>query len=96
VNITDEDVYMVLLMNLPPSFDNLITSLESLSIKDVDLQFIGARLLHKMSKKNKCESFETTELMNKTHKSNEKLCFYYKKPGHFVKICLKKKNDEKQ
>jgi hypothetical protein len=33
VNITDEDVYMVLLMSLPPSFDNLVTSLESMSIK---------------------------------------------------------------
>ncbi len=37
VNITDEDVYMVLLMSLPPSFDNLVTSLESISTKDVDL-----------------------------------------------------------
>jgi len=36
-NIMDEDVYMVLLMNLPPSFDNLVTSLESMSTKDVDL-----------------------------------------------------------
>ncbi len=35
VNITDEDVYMVLLMSLPPSFDNLVTSLESMSTKDV-------------------------------------------------------------
>jgi hypothetical protein len=37
VNITDEDVYMVLFMSLPPSFDNLVTSLESMSTKDVDL-----------------------------------------------------------
>jgi hypothetical protein len=37
VNITNEDVYMVLLMSLPPSFDNLVTSLESVSTKDVDL-----------------------------------------------------------
>jgi len=37
VNIMDEDVYMVLLMSLPPSFDNLVTSLESMSTKDVDL-----------------------------------------------------------
>ncbi len=35
VNITDEDVYMVLFMSLLPSFDNLITSLESMSTKDV-------------------------------------------------------------
>jgi hypothetical protein len=37
INITDEDVYMVLLMSLPPSFNNLVTSLESMSTKDVDL-----------------------------------------------------------
>ncbi len=96
VNITDEDVYMVLLMSLPPSFDNLVTSLESMSTKDVDLQFIVARLLHEVSKRKECESSETTALVNKTHKSNEKLCFYCKKPGHFVINYLKKKNDEKE
>jgi len=96
VNIMDEDVYMVLLMNLPPSFDNLITSLESMSTKDVDLQFIVARLLHEVSKTKECESSETITLVNKTHKSNEKLCFYCKKLGHFVRNCLKKKSDEKK
>ncbi len=50
----------------------------------------------KCLKEKKCESSETTALMNKTHKSNEKLCFYCKKPGHFVRNCLKKKNDEKK
>jgi hypothetical protein len=35
VNITNEDVYMVFPMSLPPSFDNLVTSLESMSTKDV-------------------------------------------------------------
>jgi hypothetical protein len=46
----DEDVYMVLLISLPPSFDNFITSLETMSTKNVDLQFIIARLLHEVSK----------------------------------------------
>jgi hypothetical protein len=68
VNITYEDVYMVLLMSLPPSFDNLVTSLESMSTKDVDLQFIVTRLLHEVSKRKECESFETSTLVNKTHK----------------------------
>jgi hypothetical protein len=96
VNITDKDVYMVLLMSLPPSFDNLVISSESMSTKDVDLQFIVARLLHKVSKRKECESFETTALVNKTHKSNEKLYFYSKKPGHFVRNCMNKKSDEKK
>jgi hypothetical protein len=96
VNIMDEDVYMVLLMSLPPSFDNLVTSLKSMSTKDVHLQFIVARLFHEVSKIKECESSKTTALVNKTHKSNEKLCFYCKKPGHFVRNCLKKKSDEKE
>ncbi len=96
VNVTDEDIYMVLLMSLPPSFDNLVTSLESMSTNDVDFQFIVARLFHEMSKRKECESFETTALVNKIHKSNEKLCFYYTKLGHFVRNCLEKKNDEKK
>jgi len=95
VNITHEDVYMVL-MSLPPSFDNLVTSLEFMSTKDLDLQFIVARLFHEVSKRKECESSKTTALMNKTHKSNEKFRFYHKKLGHFVRNCLKKKNDEKK
>jgi hypothetical protein len=91
VNIMDEDVYMVFLMSLPPSFDNLVTSLESMSIKDIDLQFIVARFFHEVSKRKECNSFETTTLVNKTHNSNKKICFYCKKPKHFVKNCLKKK-----
>jgi predicted membrane chloride channel (bestrophin family) len=33
VKIENEDVYMVLFMSLPPSFDNLVTSLESMCVK---------------------------------------------------------------
>jgi len=32
VKIEDEDMYMVLLMSFPPSFDNLVKNLESMSI----------------------------------------------------------------
>jgi hypothetical protein len=33
----DEDVYMLLLISFPPSFDNLVMNLGSMSTKDVDL-----------------------------------------------------------
>ncbi len=35
-------------------------------------------------------------LLNKTHKANEKIYFYCKKHGHFVKNCFKNKSDEKE
>jgi len=55
-------------------------------------------LIHrsKVSKRNECESFETTALVNKTHKLHEKLCDYCKKPGQFVRNCLKKENGENE
>ncbi len=96
VKIEDEDVHMVLLMSLPPSFDNLVTSLESMSTKDVDLQFIVAQFLHEVSKRKESENTKNVALINKTHKVNENICFYCKKPGHFVINCLKKKSDEKE
>jgi hypothetical protein len=39
---------------------------------------------------------ENVALLNKAHKTNKKLCFYCKKPGHFVRNCLEKKSDEKE
>jgi hypothetical protein len=96
VKIEDEYVYMVLLMSLPPSFDNLVTSLEFMSTKNVDLRFIVDRLLHEVSKRKKNENTENVALLNKIHKANEKLCFYCKKLGHFVRNYFKKKNDEKK
>ncbi len=96
VKIEDGNVYMVLLMSLPPSFDNLVMSLKSMSTKDVDLQFDIVRLLHEVSKRKESENTENVALLNKTHKANQKLCFYCREPGHFVRNCLKKKSDEKE
>ncbi len=95
VKIENEDVYMVLLMSLPLYLDNLVMNLESMSTKDVDLQFIIARLFHEISKKKENESTKNATLFNKTHKANEKFCFYCKKPKHFVRF-LFLKNDEKE
>jgi len=39
---------------------------------------------------------ENATLLNKIHKANEKLCFYCKKPGYFVRNCLEIKSDEKE
>jgi hypothetical protein len=53
-------------------------------------------LLHEISKRKESQSTKNATLFNKTHKANKKLCFYCKKPGHFVRNCLKKKSDDKK
>jgi hypothetical protein len=89
VKIEDKNMYMVLLMNLPPSLDNLVTNLESTATKDVDLRFIIVQLLHEVSKRKENESIKNAALLNKIHKANNKVFFYCKKTGHFGKNYLK-------
>jgi hypothetical protein len=67
-----------------------------MSTKDVDFQFIVAQLFHEVSKRKESESTKNATLLNKTHQTNKKNSFFYKKPRHFVRNYLKKKSDEKQ
>jgi hypothetical protein len=53
-------------------------------------------LLHEVSERKENANMENVILFNEIHKANKKLCLYCKKPGHFVKNCLKKKSDEKE
>jgi hypothetical protein len=78
-------------MSLPPSFDNLLMSLYPCPPK----LFIVTHCFTRFPKK-KSESTKNVTLFTKTHKANEKLCFNYKKPHHFLKNCLKKKSDDKE
>ncbi len=50
----------------------------------------------KFPKEKKVKVRKMSTLLNKIHKANKKLCFFFKKPKHFVKNYLKKKNDEKE
>lgn len=49
----EEDVVMTLFDSLLPLFDHLITTLETHPVKELTLDFITTRLMHKMSKMRK-------------------------------------------
>ena len=51
----DEVVIMILLDSLPPSFDHLITTLETRPFFELTLDFITTRLMHKVSKRKEKE-----------------------------------------
>jgi hypothetical protein len=88
--IENKNMYMVLFMNLPPFFDNLVTSLESMSTKDVDFQFIIFDCFMRFPREKKMKVWKMP------HKANKKVCFHCKKSRHFLRNCLKRKNDEKE
>ena len=51
VPLRGEDVVMTLLDSLPPSFDYLITALETRPFKELTMEFVTARLVHEESKR---------------------------------------------
>ncbi len=63
MKIENKNVYMVFFMSPPSTFDNLVMSLESMSTKDVELQFIVARLFHEVSKRKESESTKKVQKM---------------------------------
>jgi hypothetical protein len=54
----EEDVVMTLFNSLPPSFDHLITTLETRPMEELTLDFIAAYLMHKVSKRKENKPLE--------------------------------------
>jgi hypothetical protein len=99
VPMRDEDVVMTLLESLPPSYEYLITALETLP-----MEFVTARLMHEMSKRRENEpqgddvamvSMQGKGGTTSTHKDT-KTCYYCGKPGHIARFCFKAKNNNKE
>ncbi len=80
VNIEDEDMYMVLLMSLPPSFDNLVTSLESMSTEDVDLKFIALNCFMRFQKEKKVKVKTMPHCLTKPIRQMKSFAFIVKNP----------------
>jgi hypothetical protein len=80
VDVLFYDIYQLNGGTFKPFFDNLVTSLESMSTKDVDLKFIVIQLFHEVSKKEENEITKNVVLINKIHKANEKVYFCCRKP----------------
>jgi len=55
VPVRDEDVVMTLLESLAPSYEYLITVLETLPMQALTIEFVTARLMHEVSKRKEKE-----------------------------------------
>jgi len=102
--VKDEDVVMTLLESLPPSYEYLITALETLPMQDLTMEFVIARLMHEVSKRREKEPQGDDATMlsmqgkggNTSTCKDTKTCYYCGKPGHIAQFCFKAKNNNKE
>jgi hypothetical protein len=104
VPVRDEDVVMTSLESLPPSYEYLITALETLPMQDLTMEFVIARLTHEVSKRKEKDpqgddaaivSMQGTGGTTSTRK-DIKTCHYCGKPGHIGRFCFKAKNNKEK
>lgn len=93
--VTEGDVVMTLLESLPPSFEFLITALETRPMKELTLEFVTARLMHEVTKRKENEpQGEGSALVPRFGKGGNtkawkdtRTCFKCGKQGHIAKFC---------
>jgi hypothetical protein len=107
VPLRDEDTVMTLLESLPPSYEYLITALETKTREELTIDYVTARLIHQVSKrKEKDPRNEDAAMMlrqgkmdtssSRQSRQDTRTCFYCGKPGHILRFCYKAKNKERE
>ena len=103
VSVKDEDIIMTLFESLPTSFEYLISALETMLMKKLAIDYVMARLMHKLSnrKENEPQGKDAAMVLRQSKGSNLFLCqdtksyFYCDKLGHIAHFCYKTNNKER-
>lgn len=104
VPMRDEDVVITLLAILQSSFNNLMTDLETMPIKELTMEFVMARLMHEMTKRKEkeCQGEDIAMVLrqdkgnNLSTCKNIKTCYYCGKLGYIACFSFKTKYNNKE
>lgn len=104
VPVKNNDIVLTLLESLPTSYAYLITTMETMSMKELTKNYMIAHLMYEMSKRKKKEpQNDDTGIMLQQNKANNsflyqgvKLYIYCGKPCYIVRFCYKVKNKEQK
>ena len=99
--LTDGDIVMTLLESLPTSYEYLITALETRAMKDLNLEYVTARLMHEVSKRKENETKEGGAALLSRNGNGEtsqprketRTCFNCGLVGHLARNCRKPKKE---
>lgn len=98
----NKDVVMTLLESLLPSYEHLITALETMSLKEL-ITYVTTSLMHKMSKRKQSESLGDYVAIvlckgkadKPSWRKDVKMCYCCGKSCHIVRFCYKANNKDK-
>lgn len=96
----NEDIVMTLLISLSASYKYLITTLETMLIKELTMDYVTTRLIHEVlkSKKIEIQGEDATMMLQQSNGNNSfphqgaMTCFYCNKPSHIAWFCYKTNN----
>ena len=103
VDVSDEDLILVLTVGLPPSYENFIVSLDATPSDELTLEHVITHLMNEES----CQSHSTdhrapcdSTLLSHTHRRRVPLenitCFNCGEKGHYQSHCQKNTGDSKK
>jgi len=102
VDVSDEDVIVVLTAGLPPSYTTVIISLDAVKPNELTLDFVITRLLNEegrqvISPNIVVKKEESDNAAMASEKSSRNIqCFYCMEMGHFSSACPTKAKDIKE
>ena len=105
VDVSDEDIIVVLTASLPTSYTSVVISFDALDNSKLTLEFVITRLLNEEGRqatpsfspadvKTETSDADTTALHVSKFRSDVQ-CFYCLLKGHYASVCPQKEKDVK-